>query len=76
MTESHHSREVDMTGYPNNRPARRPVDHSWMVGAWVLPLAIAIVITILTAGFGALTIMVAIMVGVVSTVLHFSKRDA
>jgi energy-converting hydrogenase Eha subunit A len=59
-----------MTGYSHDSPVHRPVDHSWMLAAWVLPLVVAFGITVVTAGFGAVTILAAIMVGLVSTALH------
>jgi len=59
-----------MTGHSQDSSAHRRVDHSWVLGAWVLPLAIAIGITILTGGFGAITIVVAIMIGLISTALR------
>jgi len=55
-------------------PARRPVDHSWILTGWVLPLVVAFGITVATAGFGALVIVVAIGVGLISTALHFASR--
>jgi hypothetical protein len=51
------------------------VDHGWVVTAWVLPLAVAIGFSIATAGFGAITIPFAIMIGLISTVLRFSGRN-
>jgi len=59
-----------MTGHSHDSSARRNSDHRWVLTAWVLPLAVALGITIVTAGFGALTIVVAIMIGVISTALH------
>lgn len=63
-----------MTGYPHDGPVRRPPDHSWMLAAWVLPMVVAILVTIATAGFGAMFIVVAIMIGLVATVLHRGGR--
>jgi hypothetical protein len=68
-------REDVMGPYANDGPARRPVDHGWVVTAWVLPLAVAIGFSIATAGFGAITIPFAIMIGLISTVLRFSGRN-
>lgn len=65
-----------MTGYPQNGRARRPANHSWLLAAWGVPLAVAAVITIATAGFGALTFVVAIVVGVVATALHLGQRGS
>ena len=59
-----------MTGYSHDSPIHQPADHSWILTAWVLPLAVAVGITILTFGFGALFIAVAIVIGLVSTALH------
>jgi len=41
----------------------------------VLPMVVAILVTIATAGFGAMFIVVAIMVGLVGTVLHHRGRN-
>jgi hypothetical protein len=70
-TKSHGFQEGVMTGYPHDSPIHRPADHSWMLAAWVLPLVVAVGITIVTFGFAAITIAVAIMIGLVSTGLHF-----
>ena len=59
-----------MTGSSHDSPVHRPADHSWMLAAWVLPLVVAVGITIATAGFGAFVIVVAIMIGLISTALH------
>jgi hypothetical protein len=64
-----------MAQYANDGPARRPVEHAWLVTAWVLPLVVAIGFSIATAGFGAITIPFAIVIGLVSTVLHFAGRN-
>jgi hypothetical protein len=64
-----------MSGTSHDGPVRRPADHSWVLTAWVLPLAVAFGITVATAGFGALVIVPAVMIGLVSTVLHFAGRD-
>lgn len=64
-----------MTGYPHDGQVGRPPDHSWMVVAWVLPMVVAIGITVATAGFGAMFIVVAIMIGLVATVLHRRGRS-
>ncbi|HEV8555672.1 MAG TPA: hypothetical protein VGR06_04645 [Actinophytocola sp.] len=45
-----------------------------MLAAWVLPMVVAILVTIATAGFGAMFIVVAIMIGLVATVLHRGGR--
>lgn len=63
-----------MTGYPHDGRVRRPVDHSWVLTAWVLPLVVAVAVTVVTAGFGALTIPVAVIVGLVATALHLGYR--
>ena len=63
-----------MARYANDHSVRRPADHGWVMVAWVLPLAVAIGFSIVTAGFGAITIPFAIVIGVVATVLHFSGR--
>ena len=63
-----------MAEYTRGGPVDRPADHSWVLTAWVLPLAIAIGFTIATFGFGAFTIAVAIVVGLVATVLHHRSR--
>lgn len=59
-----------MTGHSQDSSAHRGADHSWVLTAWGLPLAVAIGITIVTAGFGAITIVVAIMIGLISTALR------
>ncbi|MBE1497998.1 putative integral membrane protein [Amycolatopsis lexingtonensis] len=51
----------------------RPHDHSWMVGAWVLPLAVAAALTAVSGGLLAITLPVALVVGIAATVLH--QRD-
>jgi hypothetical protein len=58
-----------------NGPARRPADHGWILAAWVLPLVVAIGLTVATAGFGAIFIPVALMIGLVATLLHHRGRD-
>ena len=63
-----------MSGNSYESPIRRPADRSWMLAAWVLPLVVAFGITLATAGFGAMFIVVAIIIGLVSTVLHFLRR--
>jgi hypothetical protein len=63
-----------MTGYPHDGPVRRPADHGWVLGAWVLPLLVAVGFTVATAGFGAIFIAVAIVIGFVSTALHYHGR--
>ena len=63
-----------MTGSAHDGPASGPRSTSWLVTAWVVPLAIAGGITVVTAGFGAITIAVAVMVGLVATALHFVGR--
>lgn len=60
-----------MNGNQPDRPVHRPVDHSWMLAAWVLPLVVAFGITIATAGAGAMFIVVAIVIGLVATALHY-----
>ena len=52
----------------------RPADRGWLLAAWGIPLGVAAVITVVTAGFGVLTIPVAVMVGLIATVLHFARR--
>jgi hypothetical protein len=69
-TTFHISEEDDMTGHTHDSSAHRGSDHSWVLTAWVLPLAVAGGITVLTAGFGALIIVVAIMIGLIATALH------
>lgn len=64
-----------MNGNQPDRPVHRPADHSWMLAAWVLPLLVAFAITVATAGAGAMFIVVAIVIGVVATVLHFGKQS-
>ena len=64
-----------MNGSSHDGPARRPADHNWLLTAWGLPLAVAIGFTVLTAGIGVIAIVIAIMIGLVSTVLHFAVRD-
>lgn len=63
-----------MSDYSRNDSQRRPAGGSWVIMAWVLPLAIAIGLTVATAGFGAITIAIAIIIGLVATVLHFAGR--
>lgn len=63
-----------MSGNPNDSSAGRTVDHSWLLVAWGLPLLIGLGITVVTAGFGAMAIVVALMIGTVSTVLHLGGR--
>ena len=63
-----------MTSSAHDDPVRRPRSTNWLITAWVVPLAIAAGITVLTAGFGAITIPVAIAVGLVATALHFAGR--
>lgn len=62
-----------MTNNSEHGPVRRPPDHSWILSAWVLPLVVAFGITVVTAGFGAMFIVVAIMIGVGATLLHFMR---
>lgn len=64
-----------MTGTSREGPAHRSSDHSWLLAAWGVPLAIAAVITIATAGFGGLVFVAAIIVGIVATVAHLGQRD-
>ena len=64
-----------MTGNAQNGPVRQPADHSWVMAAWVLPMVVAVGITIATAGFGAMFIVVAIMIGLAATALHFVGRN-
>lgn len=59
-----------MTDHSHDRPIHRRADHRWVLGAWVVPLTVAAGITIVTAGFGVITIVVAIMIGLVATALH------
>lgn len=63
-----------MTGFPHDGPVRRPADHGWVLTTWVLPLVVAIGFTVATAGFGAIFIPIAIVIGLVSTVLHRRGR--
>jgi hypothetical protein len=39
-------------------------------------MAVAVVITVLTAGFGAIVVPVALVIGLVATGLHFAGRGA
>ena len=71
LSENDSFQEGVMTRNPHESPIRRPADHSWMLAAWVLPLVVAFGITVATAGFGAMFIVVAIMIGVGATLLHF-----
>ncbi|WP_439377371.1 hypothetical protein [Amycolatopsis lexingtonensis] len=48
-------------------------DHTWVLGAWVLPLAIAAALTAVSGGLLAITLPVALVVGIAATVLH--QRD-
>lgn len=64
-----------MSSSSHNGPARRSTDHSWVLAAWVLPLAVGIGFTVLTGGIGVIAIVIAMMIGLVSTVLHFAMRD-
>ncbi|GAB1516926.1 hypothetical protein [Actinophytocola sp. KF-1] len=59
-----------------NTPQRRPVhvDHSWLLAAWGVPMAVAVVITVVTAGFGVIAIPVALVIGLVATGLHLGAR--
>lgn len=57
----------------NSHTHDHPTDHGWVLTAWVLPLSVAAVITMLTFGFGAMFIGVAIVVGLVATVLHVTR---
>ena len=59
-----------MTSRSQDSSAHRSPDHRWVLTAWVLPLAVAGGITVVTAGFGAITIVVAVMIGLVATALH------
>ena len=63
-----------MPGYPHNGPVRRPADHGWVLTGWVLPLVVAVGLTVATAGFGAVFIPVAIVIGLLATVLHHWRR--
>lgn len=63
-----------MTGYPHDGPVRPPADHGWILVGWVLPLVVAIGFTLATAGFGAIFIPVAIVIGLLATVLHHRRR--
>lgn len=58
----------------NGNQPDRPVDHSWMLAAWVLPLVVAFAITIATAGAGAMFIVVAIVIGLVATALYRGSK--
>lgn len=65
-------------------PARRvhrhhqPDNHQWVWVGWVLPMSIALVLTILTAGFLLPFFVVAIGLGIVATVMaavnHHQER--
>ncbi|HKN53628.1 MAG TPA: hypothetical protein VJX66_14085 [Amycolatopsis sp.] len=55
----------------NDIPDRyRQHDHSWMLVAWVLPVTIAAVLTVVSGGFLAITLPVALAIGVVATLTH------
>lgn len=62
-----------MTDYRRGGQTRHPTDKNWVPSWWLLPLAIALGVTILTAGFAALTFVVAVVVGLVATALHFAS---
>lgn len=64
-----------MTGQTHDGPVRRPVDHTSLLTIWVAPMAVAIGISIATVGFAAFTIVVAIMISLVATVVHHSERN-
>lgn len=66
-----------MTGPAHDDPVQGTGRGNWLITAWVVPLAIAAGITVVTAGFGAITIAVAVAVGLVATALHFvGRRDS
>jgi hypothetical protein len=56
-------------------PVRRPADHGWVLAAWVLPLAVAIGFTVMTAGIGVVVIPIAIAIGLLATVVHHWGRS-
>src|SRR5207244_3514997 len=63
MTESH------------DVPRRyRHRDHIWVLGAWVLPVAVAAARTAVRGGVLAITLPVALVVGILATVLHLRDR--
>jgi len=64
-----------MTGQTPDGPVSRPADHTSLLTIWVAPLAVAVGITIATAGFAAFAIVVAIMISLVATVVHHSERN-
>ncbi|MEU5261263.1 hypothetical protein [Amycolatopsis sp. NPDC021455] len=49
-------------------------DHTWVLGVWVLPIAVAAALTALTGGLLAITLPVAVVVGIVGTVLHLRDQ--
>ena len=49
-----------------NRTTAVPVDRSWLLGAWGVPIT--------TAGFGALAIPVALVIGLVAAGPHLGAR--
>ncbi|WIY02823.1 hypothetical protein QRX60_02795 [Amycolatopsis mongoliensis] len=60
---------------PHDVPRRyRHRDHTWVLGAWVLPLAVAAALTAVSGGLLAITLPVALVVGIVATVLHLRDR--
>jgi hypothetical protein len=63
-----------MNGRTHDGPVRRPPDNSSMLTLWVAPMAVATGITIATAGFAAFTIVVAIMISLVATVVRYSEH--
>ena len=49
-------------------------DHAWIFAAWMVPLAVAAALTALSGGLLAITLPVALIIGIVATVLHPRDR--
>jgi len=45
-------------------------DHTWVLTAWVLPMAVAAALTAVSGGLLAITLPVALVIGILLTVLH------
>lgn len=48
----------------------RQHDHTWMLTAWVLPLAAAAALTAVSGGLLAITLPLALAIGIVATAMH------
>lgn len=59
-----------MTESPKVPRQYRHRDHTWIMTAWVLPLAVAAAVTAMSGGLLAITLPVALVVGIIATVVH------